>query len=77
MTSSKQASGPGLVWRALSFDRQHCIGGIGADSLSTQAIIIIVYPYSLVTRVQELCESRGGRPGLPVLIRFMVSVDVK
>ena len=29
------------------------------------------------TRVQELCESRGGRPGLPVLTSLMVSVDVK
>ena len=28
-------------------------------------------------RVQELCESRGGRPGLPVLISLVVSVDVK
>ena len=27
--------------------------------------------------VQELCESRGGRPGLPSLIVLMVSVDVK
>ena len=27
--------------------------------------------------VQELCESRGGRPGLPVLTSIMVSVDVK
>ena len=27
--------------------------------------------------VQELCESRGGRPGLPSLINPMVSVDVK
>ena len=25
----------------------------------------------------ELCESRGGRPGLPVLMSLMVSVDVK
>ena len=25
-------------------------------------------------RVQELCESRGGRPGLPVLMILMVSV---
>ena len=32
--------------------------------------------HSLI-RVQELCESRGGRPGLPVLMSFMVSVDVK
>ena len=28
-------------------------------------------------RVQELCESRGGRPGLSVLISLTVSVDVK
>ena len=32
--------------------------------------------YSCV-RVQELCESRGGRPGLPVPTSLMVSVDVK
>ena len=31
----------------------------------------------LNTRVQELCESRGGRPGLTVLMSPMVSVDVK
>jgi len=32
-----------------------------------------------VTRVivQELCESRGGRPGLSVLTSLLVSVDVK
>ena len=29
------------------------------------------------SRVQELCESRGGRPGLFVLTTLMVSVDVK
>ena len=28
-------------------------------------------------RVQELCESRGGRPGLSVLMSLTVSVDVK
>ena len=27
--------------------------------------------------VQELCESRGGRPGLLVLTSLLVSVDVK
>ena len=33
----------------------------------------------LLTRiiVQELCESRGGRPGLSVLTSLLVSVDVK
>ena len=28
-------------------------------------------------RVQEPCESRGGRPGLSVLMSLTVSVDVK
>ena len=27
--------------------------------------------------VQELCESRGGRPGLSVLTNLLVFVDVK
>ena len=27
--------------------------------------------------VQQLCESRGGRPGLSVLMSLLVSVDVK
>ena len=27
--------------------------------------------------VQELCESRGGRPELSVLTNLLVSVDVK
>ena len=27
--------------------------------------------------VQELCESRGGRPGMSVLMSLMISVDVK
>ena len=31
----------------------------------------------VVTIVQELCESRGGRPGLSVLTNLLVSVDVK
>ena len=31
----------------------------------------------LLLVVQELCESRGGRPGLSVLTSLLVSVDVK
>ena len=36
-------------------------------------------PYGLCGRciVQELCESRGGRPGLSVLTGLLASVDVK
>ena len=32
---------------------------------------------SRISIVQELCESRGGRPGLSVLTSLLVSVDVK
>ena len=28
-------------------------------------------------RIQEVCESRSGRPGLPILMSLVVSVDVK
>ena len=37
------------------------------------------YRYTVTTchTVQELCESRGGRPGLSVLTSLLVSVDVK
>ena len=33
--------------------------------------------YLSIYIVQELCESRGGRPGLSVLTSLLVSVDVK
>ena len=36
-----------------------------------------VITWRQTVRVQELCESRGGLPGLPVLMSLMVSVDVK
>ena len=34
-------------------------------------------PHLINIIVQELCESRGGRPGLSVLTSLLVSVDVK
>ena len=34
-------------------------------------------PIVIMYIVQELCESRGGRPGLSVLTSLLVSVDVK
>ena len=37
----------------------------------------IIYIYIHTHIVQELCESRGGRPGLSVLMSLLVSVDVK
>ena len=36
----------------------------------------VLYIYRSI-RVQELCESQGGRPGLSVLTSLTVSVDVK
>ena len=33
--------------------------------------------YNVSIRVQEMCESRGGRPGLSVLTSLMVFVDIK
>ena len=36
-----------------------------------------VYGAPTVLRAQELCENRGGRPGLPFPNKPTVSVDVK
>ena len=44
--------------------------------INTPAIQINT-PGTLVVRVQELCESRGGRPGFSVPTSLLVSVDVK
>ena len=43
-------------------------------------IYIYIYrsmPAGVAHIVQEMCESRGGRPGLSVLTSLLVSVDVK
>ena len=39
--------------------------------------IIYYFNYSITVIVQELCESRGGRPELSVLTSLLASVDVK
>ena len=44
--------------------------GRGVDILRTNCNKLLII-------VQELCESRGGRPGLSVLTNLLVSVDVK
>ena len=43
-------------------------------ALNKYSIAHIMYRETIV---QELCESRGGRPGLSVLTNLLVSVDVK
>ena len=40
-------------------------------------VVIVVEMVMIIIIVQELCESRGGRPGLSVLTSLVVSVDVK
>ena len=48
------------------------------DMLATWVDYIYMFKsLSLSLIVQELCESRGGRPGLSVLTSLLVSVDVK
>ena len=50
-------------------------GGGGAISLRDRYLVCRAVAHRI--RVQELCESRGGRPGLSVLTSLMVSVNVK
>ena len=50
--------------------------GTHAPELFTVTIKTLQFVISIFT-VQELCESRGGRPGLSVLTSLLVSVDVK
>ena len=44
---------------------------------AAQARTLFKYITMALDIVQELCESRGGRPGLSVLTSLLVSVDVK
>ena len=48
--------------------RYHAAPNVGCPDAS--GVSALTRPF----RVQELCESRGGRPGLPVLMSLMVSV---
>ena len=41
------------------------------------AVVVDVVGVFLLFLLLELCESRGGRPGLSVLTSLLVSVDVK
>ena len=58
------------------------VGRGGGGVTETQLLSALVYFETRRKRksnsiVQELCESRGGRPGLSVLTSLLVSVDVK
>ena len=49
------------------------LGERGPVQISTKGVLL----KRLTPIVQELCESRGGRPGLSVLTSLVASVDVK
>ena len=51
--------------------------GLAACTQRDQQHGIYAGTCDVVFIVQELCESRGGRPGLSVLTSLLVSVDVK
>ena len=46
-------------------------------TLYTRAVLKELLFRNVAFIVQELCESRGGRPELSVLTSLLVSVDVK
>ena len=70
------------VWRTPSL-RSPSSGGWHRPAYITLVAIEALAVYISIIQswetliVQELCESRGGRPGLSVLTSLMVSVDVK
>ena len=47
------------------------------DIFVSDCFAISTKPLQVEGIVQELCESRGSRPGLSVLTSLLVSVDVK
>ena len=52
-----------------------CVSSLGRETPGTPQVgrgVLNVFDI-----FQELCESRGGRPGLSVLTSLLVSVDVK
>ena len=79
----------GIIYLSLYCHHQNdfCVqAGSGESHFNVSVEVILVRcrlpirgrsSVSVGGRVQELCESRGGRPGLSVLMSLMVSVDVK
>ena len=68
----------GDVWKSTQTACQYTLH-LSHTSCSWSSIYIVIISSSTVTSEvsPELCESRGGRPGLPVLMSFTVSVVVK
>ena len=77
-------SGKGTPSRSLTSSRgpayllsHHVANHPQASSQTTSDIYIATATAPASPIVQELCESRGGRPGLSILTSLLVSVDVK
>ena len=54
-----------------------CVSVSRGQSVTTMTQYIMTTDMFTTDIVQELCESRGGRPGLSVLTSLLASVDVK
>ena len=81
VTGERGGGGAGGRDHAMQYGRGLGGGGRGDTSLYKTSSFVVLYFHrnrSLLGRriVQELCESRGGRPG-SVLKSLLVSVDVK
>ena len=63
--------------RKLSANEQFFVGAQTVVSLLQTTQIKQGVSFIAAIIVQELCESRGGRPGLSVLTSLLVSVHVK
>ena len=69
---------------SISLIRTECVANILTTSRASHFLLSVIKKEIKPTWlrhaehiVQELCESRGGRPGLSVLTSLLVSVDVK
>ena len=66
---------PGHDPITFSFRSFSILIGWGFMAQLSKVLKVVCWAGSVI--VQELCESRGGRPGLSVLTSLLVSVDVK
>ena len=67
MTNAQHCNKPMEIMKKEQTGRRHTV------RTAIKAMMAQLRPFI----VQELCESRGGRPGLSVLASLLVSVDVK
>ena len=63
------------VWQDPEMGRGRVWGGGGLRSAAITLQYLVSLAITICFIVQELCESRGGRPGLSVLTSLLVSVD--